>query len=182
MRNLNAALFVSLDGVYEAPQDWHFPYFSEEMKAVIGEAMSSSDALLMGRVTYEEWSAFWPSQSPDSSPMAAYMNQTPKFVVSATLDDVTWENSTLLEGAVAKSVGELKAAPGDDITINGAGTLVRSLLKEGLVDELRLMIHPLAVGKGKRLFSDGDEFSLKLVDATPFSSGVIYARYAPAES
>ncbi len=181
MRNLNAALFVSLDGVYEAPQDWHFPYFSEEMEAVVGEAISTSDALLMGRVTYEEWSAFWPSQSPDSSPMAAFMNQTPKYVVSTSLEEVAWEGSTLLGGDVAKSVAELKAAPGQDITINGAGTLVRSLLKEGLIDELRLMIHPLAVGKGKRLFSDDDELSLKLIEATPFKSGVIYARYAPAE-
>ena len=94
---------------------------------------------------------------------------------------MAWEGSTLLGGDVAKSVAELKAAPGKDITINGAGTLVRSLLKEGLIDELRLMIHPLAVGKGKRLFRDEDELSLKLIEATPFKSGVIYARYAPAE-
>jgi dihydrofolate reductase len=178
-RKLIATFFVSLDGVVEAPQDWHFPYFNDEMAAAIGAAMGSSDALLMGRVTYEEWAGFWPNAEDE---MAEYMNNTPKYVASTTLDEVEWNNSQLLEGDVAKAVAALKQQPGQDIVMSGSPTLVRYLLREGLVDELQLMIHPVVVGGGARLFVDGDKHALELVDSNTFDTGVVHATYKPADS
>jgi dihydrofolate reductase len=181
MRNVIASQFVSLDGVVEAPEKWHFPYFNEEMGAVIGDAMSSTDAFLLGRRTYEEWAEYWPTQSPDDNPMAAVINGLPKYVASTTLAEVDWNNSTLLEGDVAGAVARLKEQPGKNITISGSATLIRSLLKEGLIDELHLMIHPVVVGSGRRLF-DGDRSELELVESKTFASGVLYAIYRPAAS
>ena len=176
-RKLISTFFVSLDGVVEAPQDWHLPYFNDEMGAAIGEAMGSSDAMLCGRVTYQEWAAFWPDADNE---MAEYMNKTPKHVASTTLEEVEWENSHLLQGDVPTAVAKLKEGPGKDIVISGSPTLVRSLLSEGLVDELQLMIHPLVVGDGARLFSNGDRHALELTDSRQFATGVIHATYRPA--
>jgi dihydrofolate reductase len=176
-RKVIATFFVSLDGVVEAPQDWHFPYFNDEMQVEIGAAMGSSDAMLVGRVTYQEWAGFWPDADNE---MAEYMNNTPKYVASTTLDGVEWSNSQLLEGDVPTAVAALKQQPGEDIVMSGSATLARSLLREGLVDELRLMIHPVVVGEGARLFPDGDKHALELVDSKPFGTGVVYATYKPA--
>jgi dihydrofolate reductase len=180
MRKVIASLFVSLDGVVEKPERWHFPYFNEEMGAAIGQAMSSTDAFLLGRRTYEEWAAFWPSQSPEENPMAAAINGLPKFVASTTLNEVTWENSTLLGDDVAGEVEKLKRQPGKDIVVSGSATLVRSLLQEGVLDELRLMIHPVVVGSGGRLFEDGEvHAALDLVGSETFSTGVLNLTYRP---
>jgi dihydrofolate reductase len=182
MRRVVASQFLSLDGVMEAPEKWHLPYFNEEMGAVIGEAISSTDAFLLGRRTYEEWAAFWPSQSGDE-PMAAAINGLPKYVASKTLDEVTWQNSTLLGDDVAAAVSELKQQPGKDISISGSATLVRSLLREGLIDELRLMIHPVVLGSGGRLFENGTgQTPLELVASKTFSTGVLDLTYRPAAS
>lgn len=178
-RKVIATFFVSLDGVVEAPQDWHPAYFNEEMGAAIGAAMGSSDAMLCGRVTYQEWAAFWPDADNE---MAPYMNGTPKYVASTTLDEVEWENSHLLEGDVATAVAELKDEPGRDIVMSGSATLARSLMRDGLVDELHLMIHPVVVGKGAKLFPDGDTHDLELVDSVTFETGVVYATYRPAQA
>ena len=176
-RKVIATFFVSLDGVVEAPQKWHFPYFNDEMAAAIGAAMGSSDAMLCGRVTYQEWARFWPDADND---MAEYMNTTPKYVASTTLDEVEWSNSHLLEGDVSAAVAALKQQPGKDIVASGSGTLVRSLLRDGLVDELHLMIHPVVVGAGARLFADGEKHALELADSSTFGTGVVYATYTPA--
>lgn len=179
MRKIIAALFISLDGVVESPHEWHFPYFNEEMGAAIGGAMTESDALLLGRVNYQEWAEYWPAQ-PSDDEFAAFMNTTPKFVVSTTLNQVTWNNSTLITGDVMPQIAALKQQPGKHIAISGSGTLVQSLLHHGLLDELRLMIHPIVVGSGKRLFTDGNpQKPLKLIDSQTFSTGVIYATYQP---
>ena len=182
MRRVIASEFVSLNGVMEAPEQWHFPYFNDEMGEAIGAAMAQADAMLLGRVTYEEWAAFWPSQGSDNQEgFAGYMNNTQKFVVSTTLDTVEWQNSTLIKGNVAEELAKLKRQPGKVISISGSGTLVRSLLQDGLLDELRLMVHPIVVGSGKRLFEDGgDQKALKLVDSKTFSTGVVYLTYQPA--
>jgi dihydrofolate reductase len=180
MRKLTASFFISLDGVVEAPQNWHLPYFNDEMGAVIGEAIADSDTFLLGRRTYEEWSAFWPYQDAAVNPMAAAMNETPKVVVSMTLDRVDWQNSTLLEGDLSEAVTALKAKPGKNIGMSGSATLVRSLLEKGLVDELRLLVHPLVVGSGSKLFENGTRaVSLELVDSRPFSTGVVDLTYRP---
>jgi dihydrofolate reductase len=144
--------------------------------------MSSSGAFLLGRRTYEEWAAYWPAQSPDENPMAAAINGMPKFVASRTLDRVTWENATLLDGDVAEAVSTLKQQPGKDISISGSATLVRSLLRDGVLDELRLMIHPIVVGNGlRRLFEDDTgETPLELVASETFRTGVLDLTYRPA--
>jgi dihydrofolate reductase len=145
--------------------------------------MAASDALLMGRVTYEGMAAFWPNQ-PGGTPMVDYINSVPKFVVSTTLEEpLGWNNSTLIKGDVAEGVAGLKRQLGKDITILGSGTLVRSLLADDLIDELRLMVLPVVLGGGKRLFEDGgDRKVLELVDSKTFSTGVLYLTYRPAQS
>ena len=181
MRKVVASLFLSLDGVMEAPEKWHLPYFNEEMGAVIGEAISTTDAFLLGRRTYEEWAGYWPDQSVDENPMAAAINGLPKYVASTTLDKVRWQNSTLLGDDVAGGVSKLKQQPGKDISISGSATLVRSLLSGGLIDELRLMVHPVVLGSGGRLFENGTgQTPLELVESKTFSTGVLDLTYRPA--
>ena len=184
MRKVIASEFVSLDGVMEAPDQWHFPYFNDEMGEAIGAAMAQADAMLMGRVLYEEWAAYWPQQDPDENPVAARMNGVRKYVVSTTLEEpLEWNNSTLIGDNVAEEISRLKEQPGKDISISGSPTLVRSLLEEDLLDELRLMVHPIVVGSGKRLFEGGgDQKALRLVDSKTFSTGVVYLTYQPTQS
>src|SRR5919199_6534456 len=178
-RKVVASEFVSLDGVMESPEKWHFPYFNDEMGEAIGAAMAQADAMLMGRVLYEEWAAYWPLQDPEENPVAARMNGIQKYVVSTPLEEpLEWNNSTLIKGNVAEEVTRLKQQPGKDISISGSGTLVRSLLEEDLLDELRLMVHPIVVGGGKRLFEEGGaQKALELVDSTTFDTGVVYLTY-----
>jgi dihydrofolate reductase len=181
MRRVVASEFVSLDGVMESPEKWHFPYFDEEMGQEIGAAMGQTDAMLMGRVNYEEWAAFWPQQDPEENPAAVHMNGVRKYVVSTTLEEpLEWNNSTLIKENVAEEIAGLKRQTGGDISISGSGSLVRSLLSEGLIDELGLMVHPVVVGSGKRLFEQGSErIALELVDSRTFSTGVVYLTYRP---
>jgi dihydrofolate reductase len=182
MRKVTAGLFVSLDGVMESPEKWHFPYFNDEMGEAIGAAMAASDAMLLGRVTYQEFASYWPGVSSEEQPFAAHMNDTPKYVVSATLKDADdWQNSTLIKGNVVEEITRLKQQPGKNIAITGSGTLVQSLLQDDLLDELGLMVHPVVVGSGKRLFKEGgDPKGLKLVDSKTFSTGVVFLTYQPA--
>lgn len=179
MRKVVAAVFLSLDGVMEAPYKWHFPYFNEEMGQAMEESIVASDAMLLGRVNYEEWAAFWPEQDPEEDPMAAHMNGVQKYVVSTTLEEpLGWQNSTLINENVAEKIAELKREEGKDIAILGSGMLVRSLLSYGLIDELKLMIHPIVVGSGKRLFEDGEEqTALELIDSKTFETGVLSLTY-----
>ncbi len=181
MRKIVAGLFISLDGVVEAPETWHFPYFDDEMGAAVAAQMAAADTLLLGRHTYEEFAAFWPNQSNDD-PTAATMNNTPKVVVSTTLDAATWQNSTLIRENVAGAIADLKRQPGTQIGMTGSATLVRWLLRERLLDELWLMVHPIVVGSGKRLFPDGsDRIPLKLASSQTFSTGVVSLMYQHAE-
>ena len=183
MRKVVAAEFLSLDGVMESPEQWHFSYFNDEMGQAIGEGFAASNALLMGRVLYEEWAAFWPNQDPEENPVAAQMNGVRKYVVSTTLDEpLGWNNASLIGENVPEEISELKSRPGKDIVISGSGTLVRSLLEDGLIDELRLMVHPVVLGSGKRLFQEGEKQSaLELVDSKTFSTGVVYLTYRPTD-
>jgi dihydrofolate reductase len=182
MRKVVAVELVSLDGVIESPEEWAFAYSNDEMEEANAAGMATSDALLLGRATYEGLAAFWPNQ-PGGTPMVDYINSVPKFVVSTTLEEVGWNNSTLIQDNVAEEITELKRQPGKDITILGSGTLVRSLLRDDLIDELRLMVHPVVLGSGKRLFEEGgDQKRLELVDSKTFSTGVLYLTYRPQRS
>jgi dihydrofolate reductase len=184
MRKVVAAEFLSLDGVMESPDQWHFPYFNDEMGQAVGEGFETSDALLMGRVLYEEWVAFWPNQNPEENPVAERMNGVRKYVVSTTLQEpLEWNNASLIGGDVAEEISQLKQEPGKDIVISGSGALVRSLLDYGVLDELKLMVHPIVVGSGKKLFEDGEKrTALELVESKTFTTGVVYLTYRPAVS
>ncbi len=179
MRRLIATELVSVDGVMESPEEWAFPYSNDEMEQANASGMAASDAMLLGRVTYEALAAYWPNQ-PGGTPMVDYINSVPKFVVSTTLEKpLEWNNSTLIDGnEFAEEIAELKWQSGKDITILGSAALVRSLLREGLLDELRLMVHPIVLGGGKRLFDGGgDRKPLELVDSRTFKTGVLFLTY-----
>jgi dihydrofolate reductase len=185
MRKIVASEFISLDGVVEAPDQWHFPYFNDEMGQAVWSTMSATETMLLGRVTYEGFAAAWPDRDSREEPdeMVEFMNNTPKVVVSSTLDKVEWQNSTLLEGDVIEEITKLKNQPGGVIGITGSITLVRSLLAAGLVDELRLLMHPIVVGSGMRLFDDeGPKVPLKLADSQTFTTGVLNLTYVPADA
>ncbi len=181
VRKVVAVELVSVDGVIESPEEWAFSYSNDEMEEANASGMAGSDALLLGRVTYEALAAFWPNQ-PGGTEMVDYINSVSKFVVSGTLEEpLEWNNSALIEGNVSEGIAELKRRPGKDITVLGSGALVRSLLAEDLLDELRLMVHPVVVGSGKRLFEEGgDQKALKLVGSKTFTTGVLYLTYRPA--
>jgi dihydrofolate reductase len=132
----------------------------------------------MGRVLYEEWAAFWPAQGEDNE-FAAFFNSHPKYVVSNSLETADWNNTTIVSGDVAQQLRDLRDATDGDLSISGSATLVRSLLAEGLVDELRLLVHPIVVGHGQRLFEDGATHPLELVSSETFSTGVLNLAYAP---
>jgi len=166
MRKVYAALFSSVDGVVEAPNEWQ-PAFDDEMGAAIGQMLDKQDAVLLGRVTYSEWEGYWPTSTDE--PFASWINSTPKYVASTTLDSVDeWSNSTLIEGSVADFVARLREQDGGTIGTAGSPTLVRSLIEAGLVDELTLMISPVVAGAGrKRLFADdAAQTTFELVEAS----------------
>jgi len=175
---IKSSLFISLDGVIEAPETWHFPYFDDQMGAVVGDLMSGNDATLLGRQTYDEFAAYWPAADPDD-PITAVMNGARKYVVSDTLTEATWQNSSVISGDVAAELTRLKADT--RLGTTGSATLVRWLLEQGLVDELHLLVHPIVVGHGKKLFADGATVPLKLVSSTTFDTGVLHLVYANAD-
>jgi dihydrofolate reductase len=183
MRKVVSGLFISLDGVAQSPDQWQFA-FDEEMGAALADTLETADTILLGRVTFTEWAGYWPTvTSGEDAGFAKWINESPKYVVSSTLDGVDdWANSTLVGGDLRTAVNELKAGEGKDITVAGSPTLVRSLLEQDLLDELVLLIHPVVAGEGrKRLFADDAAMKkLELVSAKPTSSGVIIATYRPA--
>jgi len=181
MGKIVSNFFMSLDGVVESPDQWHFPYFNDEMGAAIGQGAQSFEAFLMGRVLYDEWASYWPNQG-DDVPFASFINNVPKYVVSNTLREATWRNTTVISGDVQSQIQELKDRTGRDIGMSGSATLVRWLLANGLLDELNLMLHPIAVGHGQRLFEDTPTHPLQLVKQETFKTGVLNLSYAPADA
>jgi dihydrofolate reductase len=179
MRRIIAGLFISLDGVVEAPEAWNPPYYNDEMQQAVGSQIAASDAMLLGRRGYHRFAQTFMGTSGDRLPFAAWMNNTPKYIVSTTLSDLEWQNSTLIATNIADELAKLKQQPGKAITVSGSATVVRSLLRDGLLDELRLMIHPVVVGRGGRLFEDGLESALELVDSRTFTTGVVSVTYQP---
>lgn len=196
MRKLIVNEFLSLDGVMQAPGSpdedreggfahggWQIPYFDEVFGKVAAEGIAEAGAYLFGRKTYQTMAAFWPSQ-PDDDMFAATLNGLPKYVASTTLSEpLEWDNSTLLQSDVPKAVAELKEQNGKDIVVLGSGQLVQTLVENDLVDEFGLMIHPVVLGSGKRLFPDGNpKRPLRLIRSTTSTTGVVIASYAPVRS
>jgi dihydrofolate reductase len=176
MRKVVVSEFVTLDGVMEAPDEWSFQFWSEEAEEFKRAELFASDALLLGRVTYEGFAAAWPSMT-DGTGFAERMNSLPKHVASVILEEAEW-NATVIEEDVASAVSRLKQQPGRDILVYGSADLVNTLIQDDLIDELRLMVFPVVVGRGKRLFEDGiDAKVLELVDTKTLDSGVVVQTY-----
>jgi len=178
MRNIVAGLFVSVDGVVEAPDTWTGPYFTPEIGQLIESMMDDGDTLLLGRVTYQGFAGAFGGQAGG---MADRMNTFPKVVVSTTLDRADWQNSTLISSNAAEEISRLKQRPGKNINMSGSGTLVTWLLREGLLDQLDLLLFPVVVGHGKRLFAGGGgQSGLTLAGSQTFSTGVVHLTYQRA--
>ena len=176
-RKINAWLYVTLDSVIEAPEKWVIA--DDDMFAAMEADYAKSDALLLGRRTYETFAASWPERGSEV-PNADWMNNTRKYVASTTLESPEWNNSTVIEGDVAEAVARLKQEDGKDIMVNGSGALVRTLMRNHLLDELRLFVHPVVVGSGRRLFDDeSDPVEFALVDSHAYDNGVISLTYRP---
>jgi len=188
MRKLIVTEFMSLDGVFEAPgpdgsrfkyEGWTFPYMNEEFqKFKLAETMDS-DALLLGRVTYEGFAKAWPGRT-DEAGFADKFNSMPKYVVSKTLKKANWNNSHIINDNVASEIQKLKKADGKAIVVHGSGTLARFLLENKLADELTILVYPVVLGIGERLFANMQKTDLKLVESKAFVTGVIALRYKPA--
>ena len=193
MRRLVVSEFLTLDGVMQAPGDpnedrsggfehggWQLPFFDDAFGEFVMEGFADAGAFLLGRLTYDNFAAFWPNQ-PADDPVAGPMNATTKYVVSTTLTEpLSWQNSTLIRDDVAGTIRRLKHEDGGDIMVIGSGELVQTLIGENLVDVYRLMVHPIVLGKGKRLFrSDLDLSQLELIDSKATSKGVLQLRYKP---
>jgi dihydrofolate reductase len=194
MKKIVVGTFLTLDGVMQAPGDpqedteggfkhggWQMPIFDEDAGKIMDESMAATEALLLGRVTYQIFAAYWPN-APEDDPIAKQLNSIPKYVVSTTLDKVEWNNSTLIKENVAEEVAKLKQGPGSGtIAVTGSGKLAQMLMQYGLVDEYSLWFHPVVLGSGKRLFADGiPPANLKLTGTKTTGSGIVVLTYQPA--
>ncbi len=176
MRKLVVTEFLSLDGIMEDPA-WTFKYWNDDIAKFKGEETTASDALLLGRVTYQGFAAAWPGRQDEG---ADYFNGVRKYVVSTTLDKVEWNNSMLVKGDILEEITKLKQQDGKDIIVHGSATLVQTLIQHDLVDRYRLLVYPVVLGKGKRLFQDDTKATLKLVEVKAFGD-VTALVYQPAD-
>lgn len=177
MRKVIVAEYVSLDGMMDNPA-WTGPYFNDELQTFQLDLLMASDTLLLGRLTYEGFAGAWPTMT-DENGFADRMNSLPKFVASTTLEKAEW-NASLIKGDIGDEVAKLKEQPGQNILIYGSGELVQTLMQHKLIDEYRLMVFPVVLGKGKRFFKDGTDTALTLVDTKTTNSGVTMLTYRPA--
>jgi dihydrofolate reductase len=186
MRKITAGLFISLDGVVEAPDQWHFPYFNDEMGAAVTATLGAADTVLFGRKTYDSFAGAWPEREEageEDAGLAKKLGDVRKIVLSNQKLDFTWRNSEQLEGDFVEAVTALKKEQGGNIALSGSVSVVRQLLAAGLLNELHLLVHPIAVRKGMRLFDEGESpVPLKLLSSETFETGVLNLVYAPAES
>lgn len=185
MRKIVAGLFIALDGVVEAPDQWHFPYFNDEMGVAVDAMLGAADTILLGRTTYDTFAGAWPEREAaggDDAVFAKKLGDARKIVVTSQPRDFAWRNTERLEGDFVEAVTALKNEPGGDIAMSGSVSIVRQLLAAGLLDELHLLVHPIAVGKGMRLFDDGGStLPLRLLSSQTFETGVLNLVYGPAE-
>ena len=180
MRKVIVSEYVTLDGVMDEPGLWSGIFWNEEASSVKHDELFASGVLLLGRVTYEGFAKVWPTME-GTGDYGERMNRLPKYVASTTLDTAEW-NASIMKGSVPETVAELKQQSGQDILVFGSGQLVHTLMQSHLIDEYRLMVHPIILGSGKRLFSEGSgQQTLRLVETKPFNSGVVVLTYQPVE-
>jgi dihydrofolate reductase len=179
MRNIIVTQFMSLDGVVENPS-WTFPYWNDETAKFKAEETTPNDVLLLGRVTYQGFAASWPQRTDEASG-GVYFNSVRKYVVSNTLDTVEWNNSVLVKGNAVEEVTKLKQQGGENLVVHGSATLAQTLIEHNLVDRVRLLIYPVVIGKGSRLFKEGLTAKFSLAETRQFSSGVVALIYAPTQ-
>ena len=180
MRKLVVTEYLTLDGVFEEPGNWSFEYFNEEAMQYKRDELFSSDAQLLGRVTYEGFAKAWPTMT-GTGDFGERMNSMPKYVVSTTLTHAEWQNSTIINKNVVEEIQQLKEQPGQNILVAGSGKLVHTLMQHQLVDEFRCMVHPVILGSGKRLFPEGSEqYKLTLLETKAFKTGIVILHYQPA--
>ena len=186
MRKITAGVFISLDGVVEAPDQWHFPYFNEEMGAAVDATFGAADTYIFGRKTYDSFAGAWPGREAaggEDASFAKALGDARKIVVSNKKLEFTWRNSEQLEGDLVEGVTALKNEPGRNIALSGSVSVVRQLLAAGLVDELHLLLHPIALRKGMRLFDEDESpIPLRLISSKTFKTGVLNLVYGPAAS
>jgi len=184
MRKVIVSVYTTLDGI-QNPLDWHFPFWDEEFGKYARDLLFASDALLMGRETYEAFAATWPAvteDTPGTEGFAEKINGLPKFVASTTLKEPLEWNATLIKGDVAEAVSRLKQQLGENILIYGAGPLAHTLIQHGLVDELRVWVHPVVWGSGNQIFNNASDIPyLKLLDTETFRSGIVILTYQPTQ-
>jgi dihydrofolate reductase len=179
MRKVALQEFVTVDGVMESPEKWNGAAWSDELEAYARDRLFEADCLLLGRATYEIFASSWPSRSGDD--FSDRINGLPKFVVSRSLREPTW-NSSVLQGSIADEVGELKAQAGRDILVYGSGQLVNALMDHDLIDDYRLWVFPVVFGAGKRLFEQRDTKNLQLDEVETFGTGVTVLSYTPVRA
>ena len=178
MTKIVACDFLTLDGVMEASEEWQPSYVSPDLASTMTEHIHGADGTLLGRVTYEMFSAYWPLQTQNEFGIADKLNSEPKYVVSSTLRNATWENTTVISGNLIEEVTKLKQQRGGYLRLVGSATLTQSLMEAGLVDECWLLLHPVVRGKGRRLLDKGFErTALQQVEVKSFTSGVVLLRY-----
>jgi dihydrofolate reductase len=177
---LVATEYVSLDGIFEEPGRWSFPFFNDEAAQFKSAELQASDALLLGRRTYEGFAAAWPTMT-GTGEFGEKMNGMTKYVISSTLDNAEWTGSKVIKGDVAEEVRKLKELPGQDLLLSGSAQLFNALKRENLIDLYRFMLHPIVLGKGQRLFADSDDKTvMDLTDTRSLSSGIVILEYVPA--
>ena len=177
---LVATEYLSLDGVFEEPGHWSFPYFDDQAAQFKFDELNAADAQLLGRLTYEGFAKAWPTMQ-GTGDFGVKMNAMPKYVVTSTLKQLDWTGSKRLDGDLEQEVRKLKAQPGRDLLLAGSGQLFRAMSGAGLIDLYRFMVHPVILGSGKRLFTDDTtKSSLKLVDTRTFGKGIVVLEYEPA--
>jgi dihydrofolate reductase len=178
MRKLIVTTFLSLDGVMENPM-WTLPYWNDDIAQFKGEETTANDVLLLGRVTYEGFAEAWPQRTDEASG-GVYFNGARKYVVSNTLEKADWNNSQIIRGDAVAEITRLKQQGGETLVVHGSGRLVQTLMQHDLVDTYRLLIYPVVLGTGQRLFADGAQARLRLVETRPMTSGVVGLIYEPA--
>jgi dihydrofolate reductase len=178
MTKIIASEFLTLDGVMGASETWQPPYVTDDVAAEISSHINNADGSMFGRLTYDMFVQYWPMQTNNEYGIADKLNSEPKYVVSSTLENADWNNTTVLRDI--GDIRELKEQPGGYLRLVGSAMLAQSLMRAGLIDEYWLLVHPLVRGTGKRLFDDSiDKLALKVIEAKPFSSGVVLMRYQP---